>query len=123
MPLVKSAALSSGGGEGLAGARACPKRSVVGPSGELKGVCPARNAGKEMALSEASEILRLDLGDGSLVDVSAGNSSSCDEVLEPLGAEGVAIVVIGMHLCHLSRGCSDSFYTGAPVRQQGFAYK
>jgi hypothetical protein len=44
--------------ERLAGARAGPGGTVIGPSGEAKGVGPSAQACEEMALCEASEVIR-----------------------------------------------------------------
>jgi hypothetical protein len=41
----------------LAGAASGPDFPVVGPSGELEGVGPAPDAGEEVALGEASEVV------------------------------------------------------------------
>jgi hypothetical protein len=46
--------------ERLAGARACPNRSVA-PPGELEGIGPSPDTGEEVALREALDILRLNL--------------------------------------------------------------
>ena len=58
----------AGGAEGLAGTRACPNRSVIGPSGEPQGVAPDADSGEEMALGKGAEFCGVDLDDGSLVD-------------------------------------------------------
>jgi hypothetical protein len=43
--------------ERLTGARACPNRSVDGPAGELERVGPPSDAGEEVALREALEVI------------------------------------------------------------------
>jgi hypothetical protein len=48
----------SGNGEGLAGGAACPQRPFVGPSGKACSVAPSTDPGKEVALIEASEVVR-----------------------------------------------------------------
>ena len=57
MTVVGFAFVLPGRTEGLAGARACPNRSVS-PPGELQGIGPSANAGKEMALRESPEVAR-----------------------------------------------------------------
>ena len=53
---IVPASLGAGTREGLTGTGAGPDRSVVGPSSESKSVGPAPDAGKEMALGEATEV-------------------------------------------------------------------
>jgi hypothetical protein len=86
----------AGGAEGLAGARACPNRSVVGPAGESEGDGPSADAGEEMALGVAGEIVGAHVNDASLVNVAAGDVSGVDEVAEPLRCIGVDLVVVGV---------------------------
>jgi hypothetical protein len=50
-----------GDGEGLAGGAACPQRPVVRPSGEACGVAPSADPGEEVALIEASKVVRLNI--------------------------------------------------------------
>ena len=58
VPFVRLAPLLTGGAEGLAGAASSPHRPVVGPSGKAEGVRPAADPGEEVALGEASEVIR-----------------------------------------------------------------
>jgi hypothetical protein len=51
----------SGNGEGLAGGAACPQRPFVRPSGETGGVGPAADPSEEVALAEASKVVRLNI--------------------------------------------------------------
>ena len=53
-----------------------PDGAVVGPSGEAEGVGPAADAGEEVDLVVASEIVGMDIEDGSLVDVAGANGPS-----------------------------------------------
>jgi hypothetical protein len=87
----------TGGAEGLAGARACPNRSVVGPSGETEGDGPSGDTGEEMALGVAAEIVGSHVNDASFVNVATGDVSGGDEVAEPLRCIGVDLVVVGGH--------------------------
>jgi hypothetical protein len=70
----------SGCGEGLAGARACPNRSVVGPGGEAQGITPSADASEEMALLVSGEVIRSHVNDASLVNVAWRDVSGLDEV-------------------------------------------
>mgnify|MGYP006287962391 CR=1 FL=1 len=58
--VVETCALSCGA-EGLTGAGACPDGPVVWPSGKLEGVGPDADPGEEVALSEPSEVHRLNI--------------------------------------------------------------
>jgi hypothetical protein len=51
------------GAEGLAGARACPNRSVCRPTCKLQGEGPSANTGEEVALGVSVEISRLNVCD------------------------------------------------------------
>jgi hypothetical protein len=63
----------AGGGEGLAGAAAGEDGAVIGPSGEAERVAPAADAGEEVDLGVAAEILRGYVHDAPLVDVAGGD--------------------------------------------------
>jgi hypothetical protein len=56
--IVGNASALSGRTEGLAGARPCPDRSVVSPARETERKPPAADAGEEVALGEASDVIR-----------------------------------------------------------------
>jgi hypothetical protein len=87
----------AGCGEGLAGARACPNRSVIGPAGESEGNGPSADAGEEMALSVSGKIVRPHVNDASLVNVTWRDVASGNEVAEPCGGIGVNLVVVRCH--------------------------
>jgi hypothetical protein len=87
----------AGGAEWLAGARTCPNRSVIGPSGETQGVAPSTDAGEEMALGVASEVVGPHIDNGSRVDVAGCDVSGVDEVAEPTCGIGINLVVVGGH--------------------------
>jgi len=88
----------TGGAKGLAGTRACPNRSVVGPSGETEGNGPSADASEEMGLDVASEVVGPHVNDVSFVNVASGDVSGGDEVAEPLRGIGVDLVVISGHV-------------------------
>ena len=72
-----------------------PNRSVVGPAGSPKGEAPDADAGEEVALSEASDVVRVHVFDASLVDDPGSNVPSGDEVSEPLGSVWIDFIVVG----------------------------
>jgi hypothetical protein len=79
----------AGGTETLAGARTCPNRSRIGPSGKSKSVGPSENAAEEMTLDESSDVIGLDIGNGSAVNLSVWNKSGCDKFSRPGAYFGV----------------------------------
>jgi hypothetical protein len=95
--LIVAATLLAGRAEGLAGARACPNRSVIRPSCESQGVAPSADAGEEVALCVAAQVVGLNIDDAALVNVPGCDVSGCDEVSEPLSGIGVDFVVINRH--------------------------
>jgi hypothetical protein len=99
--LIVAATLGARGAEWLAGARTCPNRSVIWPSGEAQGETPPTDAGEEVALIEPSEVGGLHVNDASLVNDSGRDVASGDEVSEPGSGIGVDLVVVGRH--HMGR--------------------
>jgi len=99
--------MGAGLAEWLAGARACPNRSVIGPSGEPQGVTPPADAGEEVALRVAAQVVGLDIDDGSLVDITGRDVSGADEVAQPLSGIGVDLVVVGKRV-----QVADEFHHG-----------
>jgi hypothetical protein len=85
----------AGGREGLAGAGACPNRSVIRESGESEGERPARNACKKMALGVSPEIVGPYVKNTSLVHIAGGNVSGGNEIAEPLCGIWIDLVVVG----------------------------
>jgi hypothetical protein len=81
------------GAEGLAGARACPNRSVIGPAGESQGVGPSADAGEEVALSVSIEILGRQVAHVARIDAAGRDVFGRDEVAQPLGAIAVVVAV------------------------------
>ena len=75
--------------ETLTGATTCPKRSIVGNAGLAKGERPASDAGEEMALRIASEVVGADIDDASPVNVPRRDVSGPDEIFEPVAHIGV----------------------------------
>jgi hypothetical protein len=95
--VVVKAAPSARGAEWLTGARACPNRSVVGPSGEAQGVGPRSNACEKVGLREASNVIRLNLSNAAGIYFARRNVPRSDQVAEPLGGERLVLVVVGGH--------------------------
>jgi hypothetical protein len=92
--LIVAATLLARRAEWLAGARACPNRSVLWPSGEPQGKRPSADAGEKVAMPVAAQIVGAHVGNGSLVNVAGGQVSGRNEVAQPLGRELVPFVVI-----------------------------
>jgi hypothetical protein len=85
----------AGAAEGLAGATSCPNRSIVGPSGHAQGCGPDSDAGEEVALGVAAQVVGLDILDAPGVDVAVGDEAGGDKVAQPLRAELVDLVEVG----------------------------
>lgn len=73
------------GAEWLTGARACPHRSVCGPSCELQGEAPSSDASEEMTLAIPAQVPWGDFGDRSLIDNTVRDESASDEFSQPSG--------------------------------------
>jgi hypothetical protein len=97
MTFVIGRLAAAGCAEWLAGVRACPNRSVIGPSGEAQGDAPSSDAGEEMALRVFSEVTGPHVNNASLIHIPRGNVSSINEIAEPLCGIWVCLVVIGGH--------------------------
>ena len=63
----------------------------------LEGEGPTADSGEEMALDVAFEVVGLDIGDRSIVNVAGGNEPFRNEVAEPLCGIGIVLVVVGDH--------------------------
>jgi hypothetical protein len=98
VPLVIKPAAFACRGERLAWAGSGPHGTVIRPSGEPQGVGPSANAGEEMALGVASEVVGPHVCDRPLVNVAWGDVTGFNEVAEPLSGIGVNLVVVGDHL-------------------------
>jgi hypothetical protein len=83
------------GGEGLARAGACPDGTVVWPSGEAEGVAPHSDAGEEVALGIASEVISPNFRDRSFIHIPVRYQSCLDELPQPGGCLRIEFVVIG----------------------------
>jgi hypothetical protein len=83
MPLVVVRFALSCDAEWLAGARACPNRSVIGPAGESECVRPDADAGEEVALRESAQVIGSNVEDRSIIDFTWRNQSAVDELAQP----------------------------------------
>ena len=93
--LIVAATLLAGAAEWLTGARACPNRSVVGPSSASERVGPSADPGEEMALSVSGKVSGLHVRDASFIHVSIGNLPCRNQLPQPCGGERIDLVVVG----------------------------
>lgn len=94
VPIVGPAFLLARCAERLAGARACPNRSISGPSGKVKGEGPAADTGEEVALDVSGKVRGLDIGYAPCVDVAFRNQAAFHEFLQPRRRGLVPLVVV-----------------------------
>jgi hypothetical protein len=78
----------------LAGARACPNRSVVGPPCKAQGERPSADPSEEMGLRIPGEVARPHVDDAPVVNVAAGNAPGVDEFPELLDCIRINLVVV-----------------------------
>lgn len=86
-----------GRAERLAGAAPGPDRSIVGPAGKSQRVRPSADAGEEMTLGVATEIIRSNVNDTPGIDFTWRDKSSSHEISEPLSCIRIDLVVVGGH--------------------------
>jgi len=91
--IIEPSALSCGA-EGLAGAGACPNRSIVWPSCKPQGVRPDADACEEMALRESSKVVGSDINNAPLVNDTRRDMPGSDQVAQPLGCIRVEFVIV-----------------------------
>ena len=97
MALVIGRLALADGTERLAGATACPNRSVVRPSSEMESERPPGDSGKEVALDVSAQVVGSHVADVSLVNIAWRDVSRCDEVSKPLRNIRIILVVVGGH--------------------------
>jgi hypothetical protein len=83
--------------EGLARTTTRPNRSVIGPSGESEGEAPSADAGEEMALGVASEVVGSHIGDRSCINVTFRYLPSFNQFPQPCSGERVEFVIVRGH--------------------------
>jgi hypothetical protein len=76
---------------------ACPDWAIVCPSCKSKRKAPSADAGEEMALGIAFEIIRSDINNGPFIDIARGNMPSGNQVAQPLSRIRINFVVIRSH--------------------------
>jgi hypothetical protein len=74
-----------------------PDGAVVCPSCKTEGKAPSSDAGEEVALRVAFEIIRSDIHNAPFVNIARRNVAGGNEVTQPLGGVGVNLVVICAH--------------------------
>jgi hypothetical protein len=62
MTFVIGRLAAAGCAEWLAGARACPNRSVIWPAGKPEGEGPSADPGEEVALTIGPQVVRSNIG-------------------------------------------------------------
>jgi hypothetical protein len=94
---VGSALLLARRAEWLTGARACPNRSSVIPSGEPESVGPAADSGEEMALGKSGKVIWIDICNTPFIDFPRREMPSRNQVAQPVRRIGVELVVVSGH--------------------------
>jgi hypothetical protein len=95
--LVGESFVASDLGKWLAGARACPNRSVICPSRKSEGVRPSASTGEEVTLSVALEVGGPHFNNGSFVNVAIRYQSFRDQVAQPSHCVRCVLVVVRRH--------------------------
>ena len=108
VPLVIKPSSFACRAERLARTGTRPNRSVVTPSGLAQRVGPHTDAGKKVALCEASQIAWEDIFDTSFVNITGCNVTGFNQVAQPLRCPWVNLVVVGGHSRPLTRPCWTS---------------
>jgi hypothetical protein len=97
VPGVGGSFLLAGRAERLAGAGAGPHGAIVSPSGATQGVAPHSDSGEEMTLGISHKVICPDIGNRAFIDIPRRDQIFGDEIPQPLGSEGVELVVIRSH--------------------------
>jgi len=102
VPLVSKPFSFACRAERLAGARAGPHGTVVGPACLAQGVGPDADSGEEMALGISRKFVWSYIFNTPFIHDAVGNVALFDEFAQPLGGERVNLVVVGDHLSPLA---------------------
>jgi len=78
VPLVSKPITFACRAERLARAGACPDWFIVRPSGEPQGMRLGANSGEEVALREASQVVRCDIFNTPFINFAWGDMAACD---------------------------------------------
>ncbi len=97
VPLISKPAAFACDGERLAGAASSPHRPVIGPTCESEGVAPDADAGEEVALGIALEVVGSDIVDAPFIHVTGRDVLGGDQVPQPLRGVRINFVVVGCH--------------------------
>jgi hypothetical protein len=90
--VIESCAVASIG-EGLAGTGAGPHMAIVGPASEPERVGPGSESGEGVELSNAHKVICAEIADRADIDTPAGDVPGVGQVEEPVGGEGLDLVV------------------------------
>jgi hypothetical protein len=91
---VGEAVAFSGLAEGLAGATSGPDGAVIRPSRKSKSMRPDPYAGEEVALREASQIIRPHVHNAAIIDFAGRDVACADKAAQPLGRVAILFVVV-----------------------------
>lgn len=80
---------------GLAGTRASPDGSIIGPSSQSKSEGPSADAREEVDLRERFEVGRVNFGDATLIDFTLRNQTINHQFPKPSGSAGIELVEVG----------------------------
>ena len=97
MALIFAATLGARNAEWLAWTRACPNRSVVGPTCKPQGMAPSADPGEKVALCVASKVIWFYFQNTAFVHIARCNQAPGYQVSQPLGGVFVYLVVVGGH--------------------------
>ena len=95
MPLVSKPCAFACRAERLARAGSGPHSFGVGNSSQSESVGPSADAGEEVTLGIASQVIRGYILNRSLVDVACSNIAMLDQLTKPSCGLGVVLVVVG----------------------------
>jgi len=91
--LVGEPATSSGDGEWLTWTGAGPNRDICWPASEPERIGPDTDAGEEVGLRAAIDVLRLEVSDAAAIDIASPDVAEAREVPQPSHRVGLNLVV------------------------------
>jgi hypothetical protein len=74
-----------------------PDGFVIGPSCEAQGEGPSADAGEEVRLGEAAEVIGPHFQNAAIVHHARGDQAARDQLPQPRGGEGIELVVVCGH--------------------------
>jgi hypothetical protein len=102
--LVPQSCSAAGNREGLAGAAPSPEFSVIWPASQSSSEGPSSDAGKEVALGVAFEVIGTDINDAPFINITWCDMAGGNQVAKPLRGEWVNLVVVGCHFAPCPNG-------------------